>query len=271
VLRRYQRERASLDAAADADDEARYMHPRWVIERLRVDWPDDWSAVLEAGNVEPPMWLRVNLRRTTRDGYARRLAEECDQSATPSPHAPAALRLGTPCDVQSLPGIRRRARLRAGRRGAARRASARARIAGARARRVRGPRGKTAQILEQWPDARVTAVDLDPERIERYAREPAASRALGDGRVRRRRCAAGLVGWRAVRPDPAGCAVHRGRCDQASSQTSSSCGGRATCGARARAGAPARCAVALLAPGGGSVRHLLGADERRAAQVERML
>jgi len=167
VLRRYQRERAALDAAADADDEARYLHPRWLIERLRGEWPDDWRAVLDAGNVEPPMWLRVNLRRMTRDSYARLLAQECDLSATTSPHAPAALRLGTPCDVQSLPGFD--AGLVSVQDAAAQLAvpvlepEPQARVLDACA----APGGKTAQILEQWPDACVTAVDLDPERIER--------------------------------------------------------------------------------------------------------
>jgi 16S rRNA (cytosine967-C5)-methyltransferase len=165
VLRRYQRDRAALEASADTHEEARYMHPRWLLERVRKDWPESWEEIITAGNSEPPLWLRVNLRRTTREAYAQRLAQERDLVAIPSEHAPAALRLGTFCDVRSLPGFEA---------GFVSVQDAAAQLAaplleGAPQARVldacAAPGGKTAQILEQWPDASVTAVDVDDERL----------------------------------------------------------------------------------------------------------
>src|SRR4051812_6644946 len=60
VLRRFQRERNALDAALAADDEARLSHPRWLLEQLARDWPDDWQRICAANNSPAPMWLRVN-------------------------------------------------------------------------------------------------------------------------------------------------------------------------------------------------------------------
>src|SRR5688500_449895 len=64
VLRSFLRERGSLESRIQADDEARYQHPRWWIDILRRAYPADAEAILAAGNSHPPMCLRVNRRRT---------------------------------------------------------------------------------------------------------------------------------------------------------------------------------------------------------------
>jgi 16S rRNA (cytosine967-C5)-methyltransferase len=84
--------------------EAHFSHPAWLIERIRHDWPDDWQRILEQNNVQAPMWLRVNLRRTTRADYLERLAKQ-GLAATPADAAPAAVRLAVPQPVESLPGF----------------------------------------------------------------------------------------------------------------------------------------------------------------------
>ncbi len=66
VLRNALRQSAELNRAADADMVAEFRHPPWWIRRLRSQYPDDWRAILAAGNTHPPMALRVNRRRTTR-------------------------------------------------------------------------------------------------------------------------------------------------------------------------------------------------------------
>jgi 16S rRNA (cytosine967-C5)-methyltransferase len=104
VLRRFQRERESIVAAAHRELPARHAHPRWMLDAFARDWPERWEAIAAAGNREPPMWLRVNARRGTRDAYRARLeaagiaSETCD-------FAPEALRLVQPVDVNSLPGF----------------------------------------------------------------------------------------------------------------------------------------------------------------------
>ena len=70
VLRNYLRRRdatGAIDTIAGASDEARYSYPQWWIDRVRADWPDAWAGILTAGNERPPLTLRVNRRRTTRE------------------------------------------------------------------------------------------------------------------------------------------------------------------------------------------------------------
>ncbi len=105
ALRRFQREQDALLSRALAEDEGRYSHPRWLIERLRTDWPRLWGAILAATLAQPPMWLRVNRTRTTREDYAKRL-EASTGIATDAPAAyPDALRLARALPVASLPGF----------------------------------------------------------------------------------------------------------------------------------------------------------------------
>jgi 16S rRNA (cytosine967-C5)-methyltransferase len=61
VLRAALRRRAELDEALETDPVACTAHPRWLLERLQRDWPDDWPAIIAANNVRPPFTLRINL------------------------------------------------------------------------------------------------------------------------------------------------------------------------------------------------------------------
>jgi 16S rRNA (cytosine967-C5)-methyltransferase len=67
LLRRYLREREALDATVLADPVARWSHPQWWIDCVRREYPEDWQAILAAGNARPPLALRVNPRITSRD------------------------------------------------------------------------------------------------------------------------------------------------------------------------------------------------------------
>jgi 16S rRNA (cytosine967-C5)-methyltransferase len=105
ALRRFQRESGELLSRALADDEGRFVHPRWLIERVRADWPEHYSEVLTAALELPPMWLRVNSARTSQADYAQRLAAELGVDARAQAGFPDALRLERPVRVQSLPGF----------------------------------------------------------------------------------------------------------------------------------------------------------------------
>jgi 16S rRNA (cytosine967-C5)-methyltransferase len=103
VLRRFQREREQLERA-EHSEEARFAHPRWLIEEVRADHPADWQAVLAANNAPAPMWLRVNLLRTTRADYLAELGR-AGLAAEPAPDVASALRLAEPSGVEALPGF----------------------------------------------------------------------------------------------------------------------------------------------------------------------
>ncbi|MBM4218992.1 MAG: 16S rRNA (cytosine(967)-C(5))-methyltransferase RsmB [Gammaproteobacteria bacterium] len=104
VLRRFQRERQAVVAAAHASRAARHAHPEWMLDAFARDWPADWESIAAAGNAEPPMWLRVNARRLAREDYRARLAAS-GLAAEPCPFAPQALRLAEPVAVDTLPGF----------------------------------------------------------------------------------------------------------------------------------------------------------------------
>jgi 16S rRNA (cytosine967-C5)-methyltransferase len=104
VLRRFQREREQLARDLERFPEAHFSHPLWLIDALRADWPDDWSRILTANNAGAPMWLRVNLRRTTSAAYLEALAG-IGVAAAPAEGVPSAVRLAAPLPVDELPGF----------------------------------------------------------------------------------------------------------------------------------------------------------------------
>src|SRR5450631_3328399 len=73
VRRRYLRERETLDADIASNPVTRHAAPIWLADRLRADWPVRWTQLLAAGDTQAPMWLRVNGRRITTEGYLETL------------------------------------------------------------------------------------------------------------------------------------------------------------------------------------------------------
>lgn len=104
VLRNYQRNAESLNAAVRINDAARLAHPGWLIEALRADWPDRWEQIIEHGNQTPPMTLRVNARQGDAASYLARL-RAAGFEATSNPYANTALTLDRAPDVDQLPGF----------------------------------------------------------------------------------------------------------------------------------------------------------------------
>jgi 16S rRNA (cytosine967-C5)-methyltransferase len=104
VLRRFQREREQLGRAALEVPEARFAHPRWLIDALRADHPSGWQAVLDANNAAPPLWLRVNLTRTTRSDYIEKLAAAGIAGAA-AKDVESAVLVARPVGVEALPGF----------------------------------------------------------------------------------------------------------------------------------------------------------------------
>ncbi len=167
ILRRLQREQDSLFEQLQNDAEFCYNHPAWMIDKLRHNWPEQWQAILEQNNQQPPMTLRVNQQMTTRDDYLQLLAD-AGLAATVCPYAPAAIQLQHPCDVEQLPGFEagwvsvqdEAAQLSASLLDL----QPGLRVLDACA----APGGKLCHILEQQPDlAQVTAIELEAKRAPR--------------------------------------------------------------------------------------------------------
>lgn len=102
MLRTWLRQRDRLEEQLLQDPQARYRHPSWWIKTLRHDLPERWQQVLEAGNVQPPMCLRVNRRRTSVSHYRERLAAAGIGARA---LGGCALLLDKPVPVEQLPGF----------------------------------------------------------------------------------------------------------------------------------------------------------------------
>ncbi len=166
VLRGYQRRKVQLEADVGESPAALYAHPGWLIERLKHDWPDDWEAILQAGNQRPPLSLRVNRQQITRADYLEMLQRE-GVEATSLLHTSDGIRVGVPVPVSALPGF----------------GAGLVSVQDAAAQQAAGllelepglhvldacaaPGGKTAHILETEPGlASVTAIDVDERRLQ---------------------------------------------------------------------------------------------------------
>jgi len=165
LLRRFQRERETLLALADADPLGRYAMPGWLLERIRTDWPEHWEAILQATNCHPPMSLRVNLATNNREQYLSLLAASGIEAA-PIPHVPSGLVLDTPMDAEALPGFTEgRVSVQDG--GAQLAAVLLDLQAGQQVLDAcTAPGGKSGHIMEAAA-VQLTAMDLDQRRLER--------------------------------------------------------------------------------------------------------
>jgi 16S rRNA (cytosine967-C5)-methyltransferase len=167
VLRRYLRERHSLEAQIASNPAVRHACPQWLAERFRADWPGRWTQLLAAGDAQAPLWLRVNRRLTTAADYLQAL-RDAGIGARLERRVPEALVLEIPRDVGDLPGFAE-GLVSVQDLGAQCAAFPLGLEPGLRVLDAcAAPGGKTALMAEREPAlAQLTAVDLDPGRLAR--------------------------------------------------------------------------------------------------------
>jgi len=104
VLRRWLREREALIATLDASPSTRHAHPAWLAEAIEGDWPGLGEDIMAAANTEPPLMLRVNRRRASREAVVEALGAAGYEAAL---HAWLADGVVLPhsTDVTRLPGF----------------------------------------------------------------------------------------------------------------------------------------------------------------------
>jgi 16S rRNA (cytosine967-C5)-methyltransferase len=163
VLRRYLRERKSLDVDIARSAATRHASPQWLADRLRADWPVRWTQLLAAGDTQAPMWLRV---KGSTDAYLERL-REAGIPARAEPRVPQAVALDFPRDVGELPGFADGA-VSVQDLGAQCVAFPLALESGQRVLDAcAAPGGKTSLIAERASNLSLTAIDIDPQRLAR--------------------------------------------------------------------------------------------------------
>jgi 16S rRNA (cytosine967-C5)-methyltransferase len=169
ILRRWQRERATIEAAVDRDDAIRSAHPRWLFDALTTDWAERTAAILEANNQRPPFWIRVNRRRSNVRDY-RAALDSAGIVVVLELLEGHALQLDRAVDVADLPGFAS---------GLVSVQDAAAQLAGCLVAPRPGervldacaaPGGKSGHLLELQPElAELVAVDVSHERLRRVA------------------------------------------------------------------------------------------------------
>lgn len=80
-------------------------HPLWLFKAIRQSWPQHSAAIFSANNSEPPLCLRVNQRRTTREDYLAQLAAAGIKACAGQLADSAIYLLDKPDDITTLPGF----------------------------------------------------------------------------------------------------------------------------------------------------------------------
>ncbi|KAE9527536.1 16S rRNA (cytosine(967)-C(5))-methyltransferase RsmB [Testudinibacter aquarius] len=165
VLRRFLREQAEILATVDKHWQT--LHPEWLVNRLKQDYPQDWREIVEANNQKPPMWLRVNSQHCSTQDYLERLIQQGIQAEI-CPEQPAcAIRLQSAVSVNQLPHFEQ---------GWVTVQDSHAQWAGLLLQpqnhelildACAAPGGKTTHILELAPLAQVIALDVEAHRLQR--------------------------------------------------------------------------------------------------------
>jgi 16S rRNA (cytosine967-C5)-methyltransferase len=100
VLRKFQREKETL--FYQAQKQALSAHPRWLEKQINSAWPKQAQEIFQANNQHPPMTLRVNQSKHSREEYLEKLREEKIEYY-PTTFSSVGFYLKTPLPVTQLP------------------------------------------------------------------------------------------------------------------------------------------------------------------------
>ena len=149
--------------------EARFDHPDWLIQQVREHYPDTWRDMLSANLARAPLFLRVNITKTTREAALAALRE---QGLLALPGAlPACIALSEPVPSAQIPGIAA-GQLSIQDQGAQLAATLLSPRAGLRILDAcAAPGNKATHLLESAPGVSLTCVDSSQARLERLSSE----------------------------------------------------------------------------------------------------
>lgn len=166
LLRRYLREKDELHHKLLNDSTANLSHPTWMLDLFKSDWPGSWTEIATAANQRPPMTLRVNRQRLSREDYLVMLAES-NMSARAHEYATDAIILEKPVNVGLLPGFSE-GLVSIQDAGAQLSAALLPTKPGARVLDAcAAPGGKTCHLLECGDELKLIALDSEADRCEK--------------------------------------------------------------------------------------------------------
>ena len=104
ILRRYLREAVDIKAILKDMPSVAHSHPKWILKRFKKHWGNSFEQIVEANNARPPMCLRVNLSRVSRETQMQKLSQQGIESEE-GLFSESAIYLKQAASVQSLPGF----------------------------------------------------------------------------------------------------------------------------------------------------------------------
>lgn len=104
ILRRYLREAVDIMAILKDMPSVAHSHPKWILKRFKKHWGNSFEQIVEANNARPPMCLRVNLSRVSRETQMQKLSQQGIESEE-GVFSESAIYLKQAASVQSLPGF----------------------------------------------------------------------------------------------------------------------------------------------------------------------
>ena len=164
VLRSFERQQQELfDLLEDHEKQA---FPLWLAQRIQAAWPDQQQDIMQASNERPPMTLRVNRQKISRDNFINSLSTH-DVLTEVGTITSTAVYLTEAMDVQAITGFSD-GLVSVQDEGAQLAAEILACEDGQRVLDAcSAPGGKTAHILERYNNIDMTAVDNSATRLER--------------------------------------------------------------------------------------------------------
>ncbi len=102
VLRNFLRNK---DNILQTLENTQYSHPAWFIKALQKSWPEYWQEILIANNARPPMSIRININKISREKYLQLLTEQ-NIAAHLDNHTKTGVTLEKPVDVNNLPNFK---------------------------------------------------------------------------------------------------------------------------------------------------------------------
>ena len=73
ILRNYLRSKDDLHALLNQEQVAKFSYQNWWINKVKIEFKNDWEEILEIGNQHPPLTLRINKRNINIEKYSETL------------------------------------------------------------------------------------------------------------------------------------------------------------------------------------------------------
>ena len=164
VLRRFQREHGQLLERL-AQTSSQHAHADWMLREIQQDWPKRWQEIVEANNLQAPLWLRIN-RQKADEVKLRENLKTAGFEIDDHPYAVDAIGISPAAAVSRIPGFE------AGWLSVQDPAAQLARdlLAPRAGERIldacAAPGGKSAHLLESCAEIELTVLDRQAHRVE---------------------------------------------------------------------------------------------------------